>query len=201
MKRKLLLTLVTAGVATAVWATRRHNATPWSVRLRDVERPRRDRAMASSHAADADEDFDASSDALGLLVTLDEQVIALAEQALARSRDTAVRSHAEALLAAHSEAPAAAQAFDVDVRATREVTTLREQHERSLPSLATRDDAAFDRNVVDALVRTHQQALDLIDTLLPDVLDAEVREHVAGARAHIAQHLQAGRSLREDRLG
>jgi len=200
MKRKLLLTLVTAGVATAVWATRRHNATPWSARLRDIERPRRGNPMASSQAADADEAFDASSDALGLLVTLDEQMIALAEQALTRSRDAAVRGQADALLAAHSEALAATQAFDVDVMATREVTALREQHERHLPSLATRDDAAFDRNLVDALVRTHQQALDLLDTLLPDVLDEEVREYVAGARARIAQHLQAERSLREDQL-
>lgn len=195
MNKKLLL-LVTAGVATAMFASRRRNALPASGRSFD----RASRPMASTHAADGSEGFDADSDVLALLQTLDEQTLALAEQALARTADARVQNFAQLLYTAHTDNLAATQAFDVDIIANQEVTELREAHEARLDSLATLDDEAFDRNFVDAVIQAHDRGIELLDQLLPDVEDDDVRQHVVAARAHLAQHLQAGRQLRENGL-
>lgn len=201
MNKKLLLTLVTAGVATAVLATRRKNPVPLSTRLRDVERPlaQRRTTLVTDADGDFDDRYDSGNDALALLVTVDEHTLALAEQVLARTHDEAVREFAQTLLDAHTENLAATQAFDADVIATAEISELRARHETDLTQLATLDEIGFETTFIDAVVDEHGRALELIDALLPDIQDETVRDHVAATRAHLAQHLLQAQQLQASR--
>lgn len=198
MNRKLLLTLVTAGVATAVIASRRREGGLFASRTGAAGRVDR-QGRAGTWSSTGGQRYDASEDALGLVLTVDELEIAAAEHALGRDLDPTVREYAQVLLNDHTENLAATQALGADVVATDEVTQLRGEHERRMRELDRLDDEAYAAAFLDAMTEGHARTLDLLDELRPDVQDEEVRDHLSQTRARIAQHLQLGQQLLEGR--
>lgn len=205
MKHKLLLTLVTAGVATAVVASRRRQRQfvaplvpdAWQTDPDDYfdNDPINTRNAGASLDEDDDE-VDSARQALGLLRTIDEQEIEAAEEALERTGlDVEVAEYAETLLSHHSENLAAAQALRLEPFTSIEVTDFAERRSERLEALADLDDDRFGQAYLRAMVDGHQQSLAMLDRLLPEAIDEDARDFLASSRSQLAQHLQRGREL------
>lgn len=207
MKHKLLL-LAAAGVATAVIARRRQNRLvaplvpdEWRTDPDDYfdNDPINTRNAGASLDAD-DEEADVTREALGLVRAIDEQEIEAAEQALARpDLDPSLVELAETLLADHSESLAAAQALQVEPVTTAEVADLEERRGARLDALDDLEGEEYAEAFLQAMVDGHQEALAMLERLLPEAVDEDVRGFLANSRNHIAHHLQRGRELLAER--
>lgn len=205
MKHKLLLTLAAAGVATAVVAARRRQnrlvaplvPDPWRTDPDDYfDNDPINTRNAGAALDEDDDDADPAREALGLVRTIDEQEIEAAEQALARpGLDPALAAFADTLLADHSESLAAAQALQIEPATTAEVADLGARRGERLDALDALDGQAYADAFLQALVEGHQEALAMLDRLLPATIDDDVRGYLANSRSHLAHHLQRGREL------
>lgn len=204
MKHKLLI-LAAAGVATAVIASRRRQDRPVAPLVPDAWRTDPDdyfdndpiNTRNAGGPLDVDDDeADAACEALGLVRALDEQEIEAAEQALARpDLDPALVAFADTLLADHSGSLAAGQALGLDPATTAEVADLAARRAGRLEALDELDDEDYPRAFLQALVDGHEQSLAMLDRLLPEAVDEDVRGYLADARGHLARHLQRAREL------
>lgn len=207
MKHKLLL-LAAAGVATAVIARRRQNRLvaplvpeEWRTDPDDYfdNDPINTRNAGASLDAD-DDTYDVTREALGLVRVIDEQEIEAAEQTLARrDLDPALIEFADTLLADHSESLAAAQALQIDPVTTAEVADLEERRGARLDALGDLEGEEYADAFLQAMVDGHQEALAMLERLLPEAVDEDVRGFLANSRNHIAHHLQRGRELLAER--
>lgn len=206
MNKKLLLTLAAAGVATAVIRSRRQRAFVAPLVPDDWRTSPDDyfdgdaistRNAGGTVGLDDDEDAgDAAREALGLACAIDEQAIAAAEQALARhDLDPALTSYADMVLEDHSENLAAAQALEMDAVTTAEATDLGVRRARHLRELTELDGEAYADAYLRAMVDGHEDALGMLDRLMPDTGDEDVRDHLATTRGHLSAHLQRAREL------
>lgn len=210
--KKLLLTLAAAGVASAVVASRRRQRQYVAPLVPDEWRTDPDayfdrdpintrNAGAGLDLDDDLDDVDAARQALGLLRTIDEQEIEAAEEALERTNlDTEVAEYAEMLLSHHSENLAAAQALRLEPFTPPEVSDFAERRAERLQALdGIEDDDEFAGAYVQAMVEGQEQSLAMLDRLLPDAVDEDARDYLAGSRRSMSQHLQRGRELLERR--
>lgn len=207
MNRKLLLTLAAAGVATAVIRSRRRQRDFVAPLVPDDWRTSPDdyfdgdtiSTRNAGGAVDLDDDefdTDATREALGLVRAIDEQEIAAAEQVLARRDiDPTLRTYADTLLSDHSDSLSVAQALDIEPSATAEATDLSLRRARKLRELAELDGDEYAEAYLQAMVDNHQEALGMLDRLLPEARDEDVRDYLASSRGHLASHLQRGREL------
>ncbi|GHA79723.1 DUF4142 domain-containing protein [Cognatilysobacter bugurensis] len=210
--KKLLLTLAAAGVASAVVASRRRQRAYVAPLVPDEWRTDPDAyfdgdAINTRNAGsdlDVDDDLDevdSARQALGLLRTVDEQEIEAAEEALERTDlETPVAEYAEMLLSHHSENLAAAQALRLESFTAPEVSDFAERRAERLHALADiGDDDEFAGAYLQAMVEGHEQALAMLDRLIPDAVDEDARDFLASSRRSMSQHLQRGRELLEQR--
>lgn len=212
--KKLLLTLAAAGVASAVVAARRRQRPYVAPLVPDAWRTDPDAyfggdAINTRNAGagldlddtEVEDGVDAARQALGLLRTVDEQEIEAAETALERTDlDTDVAEYAETLLSHHSENLAAAQALRLEPFTPPEVSDFAERRAERLRALDELEGAdAFADGYVQAMVDGHEQALAMLDRLLPDAVDEDARDYLAGSRRTMARHLHRGRELLERR--
>lgn len=206
MKHKLLWTLAAAGVATAVMASRRRNRAFVAPLVPDEWRTDPDdyfdsdtistrNAGAPVGGASLDEQ-DAAAEALGLVVAVDELAIEAAERVLERpDLDPDVRRFADTVLSEHSTSLAAAQALDIAPQTSAEVADLRARRAARLREIDSLHGQELERAYLESLVEGHREALRMLDRLSPDADDDDVRDHLAGTRAHLTQHLNRGREL------
>lgn len=210
--KKLLLTLAAAGVASAVVASRRRQRRYVAPLVPDEWRTDPDayfdgdpintrNAGAGLDLDDDLDDVDAARQALGLLRTVDEQEIEAAEEALERTDlDTDVAEYAEMLLSHHSENLAAAQALRLEPFTAPDASDFAERRAERLQALSEiEDDDEFAGAYVQAMVEGHEQALAMLDRLLPEAVDEDAQDYLAGSRRSMARHLQRGRELLEQR--
>jgi putative membrane protein len=203
MKHKLLL-LAAAGVATAVISSRRRQSRLVAPLVPDEWRTDPDdyfdndpiNTRNAGASLDEDDEGDVTREALGLVRAIDEQEIEAAEQALARpDLDPALAAFADMLLADHSESLAAAQALQIEPITTAEVADLGQRRSARLDTMDELDGEEYADAFLQAQVDSHQEALAMLDRLLPEAVDEDVRSYLANSRNHIAHHLQRGREL------
>lgn len=210
--KKLLLTLAAAGVASVAVAARRRQRPYVAPLVPEEWRTDPDayfdgdaintrNAGAGLDLDDVGDEVDAARQALGLLRTIDEQEIEAAEDALERANlDTDVAEYAETLLSHHSENLAAAQALRLEPFTPPEVSDFAERRAERLQALdELEDDREYADGYLQAMVEGHEQALAMLDRLLPEAIDEDARDYLAGSRRSMATHLRRGRELLEQR--
>src|SRR5262249_4716975 len=75
-------------------------------------------------------------------------------------------------------------------------TELADGAQETLQSLQTGDTASFDRRYIDAQVREHEDALDLIDKqLIPSAQNPELKAELQKARAMVQRHLDQAKQI------
>ncbi|MDP9000902.1 MAG: DUF4142 domain-containing protein [Myxococcota bacterium] len=76
-------------------------------------------------------------------------------------------------------------------------TQLKSDAQSELATLKSQTSNDFDREYVDAQVRGHQHALDLIDRMLPAVKSAELKAQLQAARPIVALHLRHAEGMQQ----
>ncbi|MDR0181735.1 DUF4142 domain-containing protein [Lysobacter arvi] len=140
---------------------------------------------------------------LALVAALDEHEVAAAEQARNRKLSAATREYAQMLHREHTENLAALRSLAsadhlAEPQTTAEVHALVGRGKASLETLATVDDADYERAWLQAMVDGHTHALAMLDErLIPAARDEPVRNFLNNTRDHLAMHLERGRALLE----
>ncbi|HEX5012236.1 MAG TPA: DUF4142 domain-containing protein [Planctomycetota bacterium] len=140
------------------------------------------------------------AEVLATLVAVDENEIALAEQARDEAGDVAVLGYADMLHTEHTQHLEAtrdlAKTIGVEPALTPEVSDLRQKGDEERETLGHAEGADYDRKYVDAMVKGHQDVLDLIDEhLVAKVSSPALKDHLEETRRHVAHHLERAQEL------
>src|SRR5262249_40094039 len=66
----------------------------------------------------------------------------------------------------------------------------------TMTDLKTKKGADFDKAYIDSQVKMHSEALDLVDNeLIPSAKNPELKDHLNGVRAHVADHLAKAQEI------
>ena len=142
------------------------------------------------------------SDILGLLAEYDDHALRLATEAQVRSPNLEIQAYAERLHREHVRSlveteRVAREAVLIPAGESAAIQDLRTRDEDERARLAELEGAEFDRALLDATVRGHQEALDLIDDrLLQRAFDPAVRQHLERTRGGLAEQLEQAQRLR-----
>jgi putative membrane protein len=134
-----------------------------------------------------------------VLDTINAGEIDQARAALPGLEDEAVRAYAQLMIEEHEPARnrllQLAQTEDIGLESSDVATQLRDESEEIIDDLLARSGDDLERTYLQAQVTGHQQALQLIDAMIPaadsDALDGELGQ----LRASVAAHLEAAQQL------
>lgn len=140
------------------------------------------------------------SEVLAYLVAIDEQLLDMAGQALAKQIDPQIRDLATQVQDESRQDRDDTRALAADARIplvdTTEVTTSRHEGRRDLEELGRLDEADYGSRFLRALIAADTDALDLIDKrLITDATDERVIRHLRASRTRIAAHLLRAQEL------
>jgi putative membrane protein len=148
-----------------------------------------DKPAATGQAATGD------SVALGLLAAINEHEIAAATQAMGKRVSGRVLEYAQMMKKEHSENLAKTKTLGVLSNDT-DVQGQKARGAAELKTLSSETGAAYSKAYMDAMVKGHADALDMIDSkLLPAASSAAVKQHLTQTRAHVARHLEAAQAI------
>lgn len=136
------------------------------------------------------------ADALALLMAVDENEIAAADQALARNVGGQVRDYAQMMKTDHGQNLTDTTRLGGAVSTAPAVAEAKQKGEAGLRSLDAFGGAGYEKAYIDAMVADHTEALAIFDsTLLPVATSANVRQHFITTRAMVARHLARAKEI------
>lgn len=136
------------------------------------------------------------ADALALLMAVDENEIAAADQALARNVGGQVRDYAQMMKTDHGQNLTDTTRLGGAVSTAPAVAEAKQKGEAGLRSLDAFGGAGYEKAYIDAMVADHTEALAIFDsTLLPVATSANVRQHFITTRATVARHLERAKEI------
>lgn len=135
------------------------------------------------------------------LVALDQEAIALAAQAREHDQlDEPVAALAEKIYMHHrrnlTQTRALGDAEALNVTDTPAIRNQRMEEEKRLKTLGDVDADAYQRHYLEAVVDTHEHALELIDEHMKATGNDNVRKHLERTRGNYAEHLETATALR-----
>lgn len=138
--------------------------------------------------------------ALGMVVTVDEAEIKMAEQARSKNVDGPVLEYANMMHTDHTANLEKTRALEgsagVSIDDTGEVAMMRDRHQATMQQLDGLEGDAYGRAYIDAMVQGHTEALNMLDQrLIPAATQDAVREHLTMTRDAISGHLDRAREL------
>ena len=140
------------------------------------------------------------SEVFAYLIAIDEQLLAMAEQALAKQIDPDIRELAVRMQTELGENLDATRALAVEAKVTvvdtTEVQASRDEGRTGLEELGKLDEADYGSRFLRAMIAADTSALDLIDKrLITDAGDDRVVKHLRGWRTLLAAHLLRAQEL------
>jgi predicted outer membrane protein len=139
------------------------------------------------------------AEVLAFLIAMDDNVVLAATAAHKKKLGGDVATLAQRLHEAHGKAQAATMALGKAMKTTpvdtRAVDDLRVRGAGELASLVPLSGAEFERAFVGAMVKSHAEALQMIDgQLLPLAQHKKLTKHLTAVRKDVAEHLEQLRS-------
>lgn len=136
------------------------------------------------------------SDALGLLATVDEHEIAVADQAIAKKVTGDVLAFANMMKTDHARNLAETTALGGSKEGAK-IDALKAKGKADEAALEARTGADYEQAYIDAMVKGHTELLALLDsTLIPAATDAAVKSHFTQTRSAVEKHLEAAKKLK-----
>lgn len=137
---------------------------------------------------------------LAFVIAMDDNVVLSAAVAHKKKLGMPVAEFAMQLHQAHgknqAETMALGQKMKVTPIDTQAVDDVRVKGAGELATLVPLNGAAFERAYVGAMVKSHAEALSMIDgQLVPGATDERLKQHLASVREHVATHLRAAQKL------
>ncbi|GAB3509438.1 DUF4142 domain-containing protein [Pseudoxanthomonas daejeonensis] len=134
--------------------------------------------------------------ALAVLNAINSHEIAAGQQALAKGVKGDVAAYAQMMIDQHGENRSKTTALGPDENAP-EAVAQRSKGEQELAALDRVAGDGYAKAYVDAMVKGHAEALDVLDSrLIPSATRPEVKAHLVVAREHVANHLKQAEALR-----
>ncbi|WCE03874.1 DUF4142 domain-containing protein [Pseudoxanthomonas sp. JBR18] len=156
----------------------------------------RSHSTVGPHAAQAVSRSDAQI--LSVVSAINHNEIAIAQQARSRKLAAGVGNYASMMIQDHSANQKEIERLGTPVASERSQAGLAEG--QALESALAAHDADYSRAYMEAMVKEHVKALDLLqNTLLPQAEAEGVKAHLMNTRTSVQNHLKAARSL-EDTL-
>lgn len=140
---------------------------------------------------------------IATLIVLNKNEIALAKEALIKVRNPAVRKYAHLLKREHTknlnQTLKLSKKTDINPVETATVITLKQDGEKELLALSSLKAKSFEEAYVNAMVKEHTAALNLIDdNLLINVTNPALKAQIEATRPHIASHLEKAKELQNE---
>jgi putative membrane protein len=162
-------------------------------------------AGASTSAANATMAATATAmtdaDIFGALALTNAAEVAMAEMALDSSKTPAVRTFATMMVRDHqamaAEAGALARQLGVVTTAGDRTEDAADDGDDAIDDLRGRSGADFDRAFTDAMIESHEKALELIDRAAEATGTARLDEALAKSRVKVQAHLEQAKTLKE----
>jgi putative membrane protein len=137
---------------------------------------------------------------VAFLVTLNKNEIAAAKQAMKKSKTASVKQYATMLNKQHTQNLAdtlkVSKKIGIAPNNTAAVVQLQQNGKEELVGLAALKGNEFEKAYIDAMVKDHTDALNLIDNnLLVNVTNPDLKAQIEATRPHIAAHLQEGQTI------
>lgn len=140
------------------------------------------------------------SDALGMVIAVNEHEIAAAEQAKSKNVSAPVAAYADMMLKEHranmDQARALETSANVQIGTGPQVATLRSESEAARTRLADMQGQDYERGYVEEMVNSHQKTLTMLDSqLIPAAQTEALRTFLTQTRDAVAKHLESARQL------
>jgi putative membrane protein len=138
---------------------------------------------------------------IAVLVTLNKNEVAAAKEALKKAKTPAVKKYAKMLKQEHTANLAAtlkvSKKIDIaPLNSVAAVVALQQGGKEELVALEALKGNEFDKAYIDAMVKDHTNALNLIDNdLMKNVTNPALKAQIEATRPHIAMHLQEGQMI------
>jgi len=156
--------------------------------------PVRETATENTGAAGTDAEI------LAFLIAMDDNVVLAATAAHQKKLGGKIADFAQHTHEEHGKAQAKTMALGKKMKTTpvdtKSVDNLRVKGAGELASLVPLANAEFERAYVAAMVRSHTEALRMIDgQLLPAAKNRDLEKHLTSVREHVEKHLEQARKL------
>lgn len=139
---------------------------------------------------------------LGVMNAIDENEIAAANAAKKEKIGDQAKAYSKMLRKQHSanfdETKKLSKKLGINPISNQTAQDLRDDAAKELTTLVPLEGKEFERAFIDAMVKGHSDALQLIDAeLLPAAKNDQVRSHVDEFRKTVSAHLEQGKRLQE----
>lgn len=156
----------------------------------------------SSYAIDSDQ-AQQNGEILAILMTVDNNEIAIAKETLTKEMTPAIKKYAEMLEKQHTQnlnkAMEVSKKTGIAPVDTETVKSLQQDGAKGLATLSGLNGKEFDNAFINAMVSGHTAVLKMIDdTLLTNASNPAIKKFVQETRPHIAFHLKAGEVIQKD---
>jgi len=149
---------------------------------------------ASSPAA-----TDSDAALLSKLVTVDQNEIKMARAAEHKTVSAATMNYARMLHDQHqknlSETQKLAHSLSLSPRQTSETEEMRKKGATELAQLQPMNGPEFERAFLDAMVKGHEEALEMLDQGIASAQNEKVKAHLQSTRDAVATHLSEAKQL------
>lgn len=144
----------------------------------------------------------ADAEVLSILATVNQNEINAATEARKKTISKPVMDYANMLYKAHSDnltkTKEVAQTIHVMMVTSDETNKLQKKGADELEDLSTKDRKDFEMDYVKAMVKGHEDVLDLIDNkLMKNAQNEAVKMHLTETRKHVQMHLDEGTRLKD----
>ncbi len=153
----------------------------------------RAQAAASGMAGDAAQTGDPL--ALGLLGAVNEHEIAAARQAQDKGVTGDVLDYAKLMEKEHGANLEKTKALGT-LASTPDIQAMKDKNAKDLQTLGEASGKDYEKAYIDAMVKGHQDALDMIDgKMIPAATSDNVKQHLTDTRTHVATHLAKAKAI------
>ncbi len=153
--------------------------------------------VAAENTADMDDAAARTGDplALGMLAAVDEHEIAAAKQAQEKGVTGAVLDYAKRMEKEHGDNLTKTRALG-SLGSSADLQAMKDKDASDLQALGGTSGKDYEKSYIDAMVKGHQDALDLIDNkMMPAATSEAVRQHLTETRKHVAAHLAGAKTI------
>lgn len=136
---------------------------------------------------------------LDVLFVIDKNEIAAGTLAKQKTTNSAVKHFAELMIKEHGanlhKTESLSNRLGVKLSQGKIATTLKNNGKRELAALNKLQGSSFDKAYINAMVKGHQAALDLVNRLIKDSSNPLVKKHLEITRKHIQYHLKKAQAI------
>lgn len=143
----------------------------------------------------------ADGESLALVHVINLHEIELAKLVMTRPLSQPTRALATMLQREHTQNEGEQAALGVRSQQTPAVATLQKQTQAETNKLRNLPPQAFEAAYIDAMVKGHTDAMELLDARAPVAYSAEVRQYLIQTRTAVASHLSEASKLQTGAVG